>query len=181
MCIRLLACLALSLACLACSPAQAQPPAPTLDAIAAAAKAAQASHCGTDDCSATITVHRAMDSLLSAQATTQGLTQPTPANRDALASQALGNILLDHPRKFPAVCRLLTRLAAQYPPGDLFVAVGSIQLALRMDMRAGSCLPAVLQAFPPSAQATTAIGNAQILCANAWALGPACSRIKRTE
>jgi len=75
---------------------------------------------------------------------------------------------------------MLTGLAAQYPPGDRFVAVSAIQLALRMDMTSGSCLPAVLGAFAPSTAAQTAIGNAQILCQNAWHLGAeTCARISQ--
>jgi len=89
--------------------------------------------------------------------------------------------LLLHPQKFAAVCRRLTDLASAYPPGDLFVAVGAIEIALRMDEVTGNCLPGVLAAFAPTAQASTAIRNAQILCANAWAIGPKdCGRIKQT-
>jgi hypothetical protein len=169
----------LIIAAFAATGAYAQVPAPTLDSIAAASRSAQAQHCTTADCRAVVTLHRAMNDLLNAQATAQGLTQKSPVGRDASSNTALQNILLNDPRKFPAVCRLLTQMVAHYPPGDLFVAVSALELALRMDMKTGSCLPAVLTAFPPSRQAKTVRGNAQILCKNAWKLGSACQRLRR--
>lgn len=122
--------------------------------------------------------------LLSAQATTMGAANPLPADRDKVNAERLNHVLLDHPEEFAAVCGMLTELARQYPPGDLFVAVGSIQLALRMDLRAtpappGACLPGLLHAFPRSPQADAAIGNTTILCENAWQLGGYCSRLHR--
>jgi len=54
------------------------PPAPTLDAIAAAAKTAQITHCRTEGCIADITINQAMTILLVVQATALGVTNPPP-------------------------------------------------------------------------------------------------------
>lgn len=160
--------------------ARASASAPTLDAIASAAKTAQATHCTTDGCVADITIDRAMNILLDSQSTDQGLTSPATKDRDVVAARRLRSVLLGHRHMFVAVCHRLRGLAAQYPPGDLFVAVGVIHLALLMDRPSGGCLPAVLAAFPPSAPGRMAIGNARILCLNEWRLGARyCARIEQ--
>jgi hypothetical protein len=179
----------LAIIVVACADAQivenvGAPPAPTLDSIDAASTAASTAHCNAKQCKTSETIAQAMDVLLSAQATTMGATNPLPADRDKVSAERLNHILLDHPEEFAPVCGMLTELARQYPPGDLFVAVGSMQLALRMDLREtpsppGACLPLVLKAFLSSAKADAAIKNAGILCVNAWHLGGACSRLHR--
>jgi hypothetical protein len=159
-------------------------PAPTLDSIDAVSASAQAAHCSAAACKATETIAQAMKVLLAAQATSVGVTNPLPAGRDKTNAARLNRVLLDDPAQFAPVCDMLKGLARQYPPGDLFVAVSVLQLALRMDLRTtpaapGACLPGLLQAFPRSAQADTAISNANILCTNAWQVGSACSRLHR--
>jgi len=159
-------------------------PASTLDSIDAGSSSAHASHCGSVQCKSLETIAQAMDILMAAQATSMGVTTPVPANRDQTTAKRLNLILLNHPEEFGPVCDALSKLAHQYPPGDLFVAVGSMQLAIRMDLKTrpsapGGCLSKLLDAFPESTQAETAITNARILCANAWNLGAACARLHR--
>jgi hypothetical protein len=156
---------------------------PTLDAIDEAAGRVATTHCNTHECQAVATIARALDIMLDGQATTMGLTEPIPPDRDRIAERRLRATVLRHPEQFGAICDVATGLAARYPgmrgTGDLFVAVGIIELASRMDMSGGKCLPTLLAAFPRVSQADTAISNARTLCISGRNSREECERIAR--
>ncbi len=158
-------------------PAFAQPPAPSMHALAAAAKSAQAARCATDECSALILVHQLISLITNGSARTYGLSPSETDKIDLQTGQQVDTILFAQPKEFPAECKILTGMVAQFPPGDFPVAIASIELALRMDMKSGSCLPQVLHAFRPSSYAMIAVNNAHELCEIDWKLGSACTRI----
>ena len=158
--------------------------APTLDAIDNAAHHAKQTHCRTTQCSTIRVIDQSLNILLDAQATTNGLTRKTPSARDALSRKRLDGVLLDHKAMFEGVCPEVRGIAGQYGkggiPGDLFVAVGLIDIASRMDARGhGQCLPAILAAMPRTTAADAAISNARTLCENRQPAGADCKAISR--
>lgn len=144
---------------------------PTLDAITTAASADRRADCASSRCAATQALSRSLDALLDAEATTNGVTRPLPANRDGVAKVALGRALLDHPTLYAPVCALSRALASRYgapgTQGDLFVAVSLLRLAAAIDDgKPEQCLPRLLASFPRNEAADTAIANARTLCEN---------------
>ncbi|WP_419728730.1 hypothetical protein [Lichenicola sp.] len=169
-------------------PACAQPSqglsTPTLDAIESAAHDAEETHCTTAHCSTIRIIDQSLHILLESQATTNGLTRKTPSNRDDLSRKRLDGALLDHPALFQDVCTEAQAIAGEYGKadikGDLFVAVGLIDIASRMDARDhGQCLPAILAAMPRTTAADTAISNARTLCENRQPAEADCKAISR--
>ena len=159
--------------------------APTIDAIHDAAERDAADRCTSGACTGMRTIDNVLDILLDAQTTTNGLTRPSPRGRDRRADLRLHHVLLDHPDLFGDLCHVSTDLASRYgrenAPGDLFVAVGLIETAARMDTRGhGDCLPRVISAFPQRPKADQAIVNAGILCRNGvFGRAAACDVIRR--
>ena len=159
--------------------------APTIDAIHNAAERDTADRCTSRACTGMRTIDNVLDILLDAQATTNGLTRPSSPDRDRQADLRLDHVLLDHPGLFGDLCPVSTDLASRYgrenTPGDLFVAVGLIQTAARMDAPShGGCLPRVISAFPQGPKADQAIVNAGILCRNGvFSRAAACDMIRR--
>ncbi len=159
--------------------------APTIDAIHEAAERDVIDRCTTDACQGMRTIDTVLDILLDAQATSNGLTRPIPRDRDHRSSLRLNRALLDHPDLFGALCHVSAELASRYgqanAPGDLFVAVGLIETAARMDARGpGGCLPRVISAFPRSPKADLAIADAGNLCGNGvFGRAAACDAIRR--
>lgn len=157
---------------------------PTLDAIDAASSADQHTHCESSTCAATEALSRSLNVLLDAQATTNGVTRPLSGSRDHLAMVALGQALLDHPTLYASVCSLSRELASRYgvpgTPGDLFVAIGLMQLAAAIDdSKQEQCLPQLLASFPRNEAANRAITNARTLCENKPGHPGNCARLTR--
>ena len=155
---------------------------PTVAAIESTAKRIVAARCDTPECLAMVTVNRMLDVEMDAMVTTNGVPRPIPPNRDQIAETRRHALLLDHPKRFAAVCTTLKNLASRYglpdANGDMFVAVTLVNLAMRMDARDdGRCVPGVLAALPRSPKADAAISNAHTICVNRRVRGDDCSRI----
>ena len=159
--------------------------APTIDAIHQAAERDAVERCTSGACRGMRTLDTTLDILLDAQATSNGLTRPSPRDRDRRTNLQLEHVLLDHPDLFGDLCHVSAGLAPRYgqenAPGDLFVAVGLIETAARTDARGhGGCLPRVISAFPQGPKADLAIANASTLCRNgAFGRAAACDAIRR--
>ena len=169
--------------------------APTVGAAMEAYHRAGGDRCRTADCLALSIIMNTEDVISESTATPMKMgmerTPRTDAIVDALTrpsviNKRLRNTLLRHPGQFAAICARIVSFASLYQQtgpttGDFFFMNSMIQMTLLMDgaKRGGSCLPAVLTAFPHTHDTDELIEGARDFCTGSQWKTPACKRISR--
>ena len=169
--------------------------APTVEAAMDAFHNGRDDDCGTVDCTALSTIFSAYEVIGDSTATPMKMGMARTPRTDAIVDAIIGpsvinrrlrNTLLRHPGQFAAICARITSFASLYQQtgpttGDFFFMNSMIQMALLMDgaKRGGTCLPAVLAAFPHTHDTDELIEGARDFCTGSQWRTAACKRISR--
>jgi hypothetical protein len=166
---------------------------PTKIAMAEAYNSAGGNKCQISDCVAIGTILDTSRIIFESAMTTTWVGDSSPASeayvnartRPSVVKTRLRTTLLSHPDRFPAICARIASLVSLYDPekaasDDHFFAVGLLQMALLIDVRAQRhCLADALAALPHTTDSDELVTSARDFCERAQWQRTACKRITR--